>query len=88
MPNGEVINHHKAIDTFVEVIVKLGPEEVLKIDTERMLISTFPFNYPGKADKQDGKYYISTNHSTERKQKLFNKIASRLGVSLEVEIID
>ena len=42
MPNGEVVSHQNASDTFCEVIFKLGPEAVLAVDKTNALISTQP----------------------------------------------
>ena len=87
MPDGTVIKHQNASDTFVEVIDKLGRREVKKLDLEvngKDLMSTF------KDDQQRhklGGYYINVGISTERKKKVLEDIASRLDVELEVEII-
>ena len=86
MPNGETIQHHNAMDTFREVIFKLGPEQVLKIDIERILISTEPI--PKRRTTPYRGYYVTENHGTPAKQKLLERIASRLGVQLKVEIVE
>ena len=86
MPDGEVIQHNNAMDTFREVIFKLGPEEVLRVDLERALISTEPIRKRRTTPYRG--YHITENHGTAVKQKLLEKIASRLGVQMTVEIAD
>ena len=86
MPNGEVIQHNNAMDTFREVIFKLGPEEVLRVDTEGMLISTEPI--PKRRTTPYRGYYITENHGTSAKQNFLKKIASCLGILMRIEIVD
>lgn len=86
MPNGEVIQHNNAMDTFREVIFKLGPEEVLRVDTERMLISTEPI--PKRRTTPYRGYYVTENHGTSAKQNFLRKIALRLGIQMRIEIVD
>ena len=86
MPNGEVIQNYNAMDTFREVIFKLGPEKVLQVDTERLLISTEPI--PKRRTTQYRGYYITENHGTLVKQKFLRRIAERLGIHMRVKIVD
>lgn len=92
MPNGALIKEYSGIGTFVKVIEKLigeyGEEAVFRAANGRPIISTSPFNYPGKRDKRLGRFYISTNHGTKVKEAYLKYIADRLHVSLEVDIID
>ena len=92
MPDGEVIKEHSGISTFVKVIEKLireyGEEVVVQAASGHPIISTSSFNYPGKRDKRLGRFYISTNHSTEVKKAHLNYIASRLHIQLKVEIVE
>ena len=87
MPNGEVVEHPKAIDTWIEVILKLGPDRVLEVD-QGQIISTSPNFRSGRPEVQHGQYYIAKDYSTKDKKRLLEKIASRLGVWLKVEIVD
>lgn len=95
MPNGEVIKEYSGIGTFVKVIEKLigeyGEEVVLRAADGRPIISTFPFNYPGKPDKRLGRLYISTNHTTKLKETYLKHIAKGLGLAadeLRVDIVN
>lgn len=87
MSNGEVIEYPKAIDTWTEVILKLGPDQVLEVD-KGQIISTSPNFRSGRSEVEHGQYYIAKDYSTKDKKRLLEKIASRLGVQLKVEIID
>ena len=87
MPNGEVIEHPKAIDTWIEVILKLEPDRVLEVD-EGQIISTSPNFRSGRPEVQNGRYYIAKDYSTKNKKRLLEKIASRLGIQLKVVIVD
>ena len=91
MPNGEVIERPTKLETFVEVLLKLiemlGQEQVIGADEEGSCISTVPLR-PEVQGRRYGNYFISTNHGTEAKKRLLDKIAERLGVQLKVEIVD
>ena len=87
MPDGEVVEHPKAIDTWMEVILKLGPDRILEVD-EGQIISTSPNFRPGRPEVQHGQYYIAKDYSTKDKKRLLEKIASELSVQLQVEIVD
>ena len=87
MPNGEVIEYPKAVDTWIEVILKLGPDRVLEVD-EGQIISTFPNFRSGRPEVQHDQYYIAKDYSTNRKKELLEKLASRLGIQMKVEIVD
>ena len=88
VPNGEVINHKVSAVTFVEVIEKLGIERVRALNKKDIipLISTDKHNKYKQG--QSGRYYIMTNNSTLKKQKLLEEIASELPEPLlKVEIV-
>ena len=87
MPDGTVVEHPKAIDTWIEVILELGPDRVLEVD-EGQIISTSPNFRAGRPEVQHGQYYIAKDYSTKDKKRLLEKIESRLGVQLKVEIVD
>ena len=87
MPNGEVIEHPKAVDTWIEVILKLGPDRVLEVD-QGQIISTSPNFRSGRPEEQYDQYYIAKDYSTSRKKELLETLASRLGVQLQVNIVN
>ena len=90
MPNGEKIAHRVGADTFVEVIEKLGIEKVKDLgDKVRRspLILTSKSDNPNLSQRKSGKYYIITHGTAGAKKKILEKIASELGVRLQVEIV-
>ena len=88
MPDGNVIEHSKAIDTWLEIIRNLGPHQVLEVDPEGQVISTSPNFRSGRPEVQHGRYYIAKDYSTKDKKRLLEKLASRLGIQMKVEIVD
>ena len=90
MPD-ERIERPTAQDTFVAALLKLiemrGEEHVISADENGSCISTVRLR-DGVQPRLYGKYFISTNHGTSAKKRLLDKIASNLGVQLEVEMID
>ena len=90
MPNGEAIERPTKLETFVEALLKLiemlGEEQVIGADEEGSCISTTPLR-PGVQCRPYGNYFISTNHGTEVKKRLLDRVAERLGVELRVEIV-
>ena len=91
MPNGEQIAHRHATETLagvlLELIEMLGPELVINADPEGMLISTSPFDRD-RPYQQHGQYYISKNYGTHQKKYLLERLADRLNVQLQVEIVE
>ena len=89
MPNGKAIERSTKLDTFVEVLLTLiemlGEEKVIGADEEGSCISTAPLR-PGVQGPQYGNYFISTNHGTEAKKRLLDKVALNLGINLKVDI--
>lgn len=85
MATGEVIDHHKATESWIAVILRLGPDLVMNVDKEELLVST---TKKFRQHMKHGKYYISTDYSTKVKKERLDRIASRLGVQLKVEIIE
>lgn len=67
-----MIEHSKAIDTWIEVILKLGPDQVLEVDTGQ-IISTTPNFRRGRPEEQRGQYYIARDYSTKDKKRLLEK---------------
>lgn len=89
MSNGDKINHSRSVDTFVEVIERLGIERVRNLNKVYLtpLISTSKHHTYNQ--RKSGRYYIMTNTSTKVKERLLKEIASELGESLlKVEIVE
>ena len=85
MPNGEVIEHHSATHTWIEAILSLGPDQVMRVDSEERLISTTP---KFRRNFQHGQYYIAKDYGTVERKRLLDRIAERLGIQMRVDIVD
>lgn len=89
MDDGEVIERETGIDTFIDVIEKLGIERVKNLDIIRNsipLISTT--KDPEREQHQRGKYYIVSGLSAQNKKTTLERIAEGLGIDLKVELVD
>ena len=82
MPDGEKIDHDSAIETFAEVIQKLGINQVRSLYPG--LIST---SKSSKHGYQTGQHYIRHRTGTDTKKHILEKVAGRLGERLKVEIV-
>ena len=90
MPTGEKIDHDIGADTFVEVIEKLGMEKVKNLGdkaTRSPIILTSKSDNVNLNPRKSGRYYIRTRGTVEWKKKILEKIASELGVRLQIEIV-
>lgn len=92
MPDGKVIRHDKAKDTFIEAIRRVG------IDRVRPLGLTF-CRVPIISNKRDSKYgkaqhmveggwLILTHSSTKDKKKMLDEIAQSLNINMKTEIVE
>ena len=88
MSNGKVIEHHNATDTWLETILALGPDKVIEVDNDGQIISTSPKFRKDRPEVRHDQYYIAKDYSTKDKKRLLEKIASRLGVQLTIEIVE
>ncbi len=89
MDDGEVIERKKGLDTFFEVIEKLGIEHVKDLNLIRNtipLISTS--KHPVREQRQLGQYYIVSRITTRDKKRILDQIAKKLEIDLKVEIVD
>lgn len=91
MPNGLVIRHDKAKDTFIDTIMRIGVDRVrplgLKLCKIPIISNTRDKKY-GKAQHEVGEGWLILTHcSTSDKKKMLDKIARALGLNMKVEII-
>ncbi len=82
--NGKVIDHHNATQTWIDTIIELNPQKVMDKDFEARLVSNTP---KFRQHYRYNKYYICKDYGTKEKKKQLERIASRLGVPIEVEMI-
>ncbi len=89
MSDGEVIEHGNGLNTFIEVIEKLGIERVKDLGLIRNTIPLISISKdPKRAQRQLGQYYIATRMSTRSKKRMLDRIAKELEINLEVEVVD
>ena len=82
MPDGNVIHYYSGRETYIEVLEKLGLEEVMRVRPN--IVSTEPFVHAFKR----GQFYVRMKYSTLGKKTELEKIAGLLGVSLLVERVE
>ena len=82
MPDEEKIDHPSGIETFAEVIQKLGINQVRSVYPDLISTSKSP-----KYGYQIGQYYIKHQTNTGAKKRMLKKIAGELGEKLQVEIV-
>lgn len=89
MSNGEVVEREDGIDTFVDVIEKLGIELVRDLDitcNSIPLISTT--KDPERAQHQSGQYFIVSGLSSKNQERTLKQIVKELKADMEVELVD
>ena len=89
MPDGNVIYHHDGKKTYIEVLEKLGLEEVMRVRPKN--VSKEPFPYVNKGIKRGGFWVRGTKGEyggTKGRKAELEKIASLLNVSLLVERVE
>ena len=82
MCDENVIHHWSGRETYIEVLEKLGLEEVMCVCPN--IVSTEPFAHAFKR----GKFYVRMRYSTLSKKTELEKIAGLLDVSLLVERVE
>ena len=93
-PDGTVIAENKAVDTFVEVVKKIGVDKVREIvEKENLILCRVPvisnrrdLKY-GKAQKDLGNgWFLMTHCGNTKKKEIIEKISDLLHLELEVFI--
>ena len=90
MSNGEVIEREDGNVTFSDVIAKLGIEQVRDLEIIRNsipLISTYR-DPEERRQHQRGKYYIVSGLSAKDLKGTLDRIAKKLEIDLDVELVD
>ena len=87
MPDGEVIYHNSGKDTYIEVLEKLGLEEVMRVRPN--IVSTEQFSLATKGIKR-GRFWVrgTEGYSTRDRKAELEKIAGLLDVSFLVERVE
>ena len=85
----EVIERENGIDTFVNVIEKLGIERIKDLEIIRNSIPLISNSKdPERAQHQRGQYYIVSGLSAKNQERTLNQIAKDLRIDLDVELVD
>ena len=88
MPNGEMIAETRGMDTFVNVIEKLGIEWVRSLGIVAVQSRNLPlisdYEDPQQSQRRSGSYYIASNNSTSQKKKWLDEIERRLKIGMTV----
>ena len=87
-PNDKKIFKTKVVDTFVETLKEIGFDKIIDLEINeagKPLVSKTK-NKNG-AQRNSGKYWITTNSSTDRKLYLLEKINKELDLNLKIESI-
>lgn len=91
-PDGRIIQHPVAADTFAQVINEHYPElidEIGIIHAGVPLVSkTLDKKYSDYQKSIDDGWYVFTNIRTEKKQEDLQKISDVLGLDLKVSVVD
>ena len=88
--DGTIIQDYKVADTFAKTIMKIGTQRVKALQmklAEIPLISETRYENTQQYLTPDN-LYIGTKTSTEYKVSLLNKIKSRLGLDIKIELVD
>ena len=91
LPDGRVLAHAKAKDTFIEALLSIGIERIRPLGVKFCripIISNTRDKKYGKAQHDVGNgWLILTHSSTADKKKMLDKIAKALNLAIKVEII-
>ena len=82
MPDGDVIHHYSGKETYIEVLEKLGLEEVMRVRPN--IVSTEPLS----DGIERGGFWVKMKYSTSSKKMELERIAGLLDVSLLVERVE
>ena len=85
-----VIKDPTATETFVAVIKEIGPSVVAnlpEIKVEGLPLVVPRKDYRMQLSKIDEYWYVCTHMSTANKKSLLERIASKLGLAIEIELV-
>jgi len=89
MAGGEIIEHDDGIDTFIDVIEKIGINRVKDLNIIR---NSIPFISTVKDSQREqrqlGQYYVVSGLSSKNKERTLIRIAKEFEIELEVELVD
>ncbi len=86
MPDGSVIYHHNAKETYLEVLEKLGLEKVSRVRPN--IVSTEQFSYSDKCEKRGEFWVRGLEFNTYDRIVELKRISNQLNVSLKIEQVE
>ena len=81
--DGILIRCEQATDTFVEVIKRIGIEQVAALPNIEFVSTT---EDPNRRQRKVGEYYITMGLNPRDMGRRLNQVAERLGISLYAEL--
>lgn len=85
-----IIKEQTATETFVAVIKEIGPSEVANIPEIKLeglpLVVTHK-DYRMQLNKIDENWFVCTHMSTANKKSMLERIANKLGLDIEVNLV-
>lgn len=87
--NGSIIENTSAAESFIASLEKLGLDKVAALG-----IDMYGLPLVGRVKSEQynqhlvGSYYVLTHSNTEKKKSLLEEIATRLGATIKVQIVD
>lgn len=89
MPDEEIFEEAKVVDTFIKTIEKIGIEKVKELNIiafkKRKLPLISDYEDTENTQKRLGQYFIVTRVSTNEKLKWLHKINSRLEIGMQIK---
>ena len=89
MPDEEIFEEAKVVDTFIKTIKKIGIEKVKELNIiafkKRKLPLISDYEDTENTQKQLGQYFIATRVSTNEKLKWLHEINSRLKIGMQIK---
>ena len=89
MPDGEIVEEAKVVDTFIKTIEKVGIGKVKELNIiafkKRKLPLISDYEDTKNTQKQLGQYFIATRVSTDEKLKWLREINSHLSLGMQIK---
>ena len=89
--DGEVISRSTAKDTYIDVLERIGPNNIKDFDRNingRPFFDLIPHpKYPGQSFKLSNNTWVNTNITTEKKVAIINEISQKYDLGIKAELV-
>lgn len=89
MPDGQIFEEPKVVDTFIKTIENIGIKKVKELDIiafkKRKLPLISDYEDTEDTQKQSGQFFIATRVPTNQKLKWLREINSRLKIGMRIK---